>query len=145
MTTRFADIVCKGLMTSLVRAGEPRFSRYPWQQRLSPDQATDALARVALDFHAPTPAAPLGPLPLAPPPTRPPTHPIAAPPLLCLPAAGQLVQPCQCRTPVHARCLSQWVFHSYQRGGRRDPGHCEVCRAAWSGEMTGEVGQAWLP
>ncbi|PSC70102.1 putative E3 ubiquitin ligase SUD1 [Micractinium conductrix] len=44
---------------------------------------------------------------------------------------GELMSPCACRTPVHQRCLLQWLLQS-RRG---NVVQCEICHTNWQGML----------
>jgi E3 ubiquitin-protein ligase DOA10 len=42
----------------------------------------------------------------------------------CLESSGPLINPCSCKTPVHAKCLQKWIKAS-------DRNSCEICLETW--------------
>lgn len=42
----------------------------------------------------------------------------------CLESPGPLINPCSCKTPVHAKCLQKWIKAS-------DRNSCEICLETW--------------
>ncbi|KAL4424902.1 hypothetical protein ABPG77_002125 [Micractinium sp. CCAP 211/92] len=48
---------------------------------------------------------------------------------------GSLILPCACRTPVHQRCLRQWLYHN----NRGDAQRCELCREEWRGALSVDI------
>lgn len=42
----------------------------------------------------------------------------------CLESSGPFIDPCSCKTPVHAKCLQKWINAS-------DRNSCEICLETW--------------
>lgn len=55
----------------------------------------------------------------------------------CLESGGELITPCECKTPVHHICLVKWIETSHRV-------NCEICNHTWGDTISKKIEKARL-